>query len=190
MPPPPPPAPTLRPATESDLPALLALLLTSFRQFPLFRFLYAPLDSDLSAANDTVFFWRRRLLRELLDPSVSVVIAEVVDDGDGGREQRRRGHLGGGDGEAQGATGDGQQQRQQQQQMTEVEKESWRMLEWVVARGGLSQASMARRGCLVVGFAIWGVRVGHAAGGEERERLGGRAVDLRTALRGEELCIE
>jgi hypothetical protein len=74
-----PPNPTVRPATESDLPALLSLLLTSFRQFPLFSFLYAPLDADLSAARDTVFFWRRRLLRGLLDPRVSIVVAEVAE---------------------------------------------------------------------------------------------------------------
>jgi hypothetical protein len=167
----PPPTITIRPATESDLPALLSLLLTSFRQFPLFAFLYAPLDTDLSTAKDTIFFWRRRLLLELLDPGASIVVAELAEaEGVVGRERGR-----GGEGE---------------RLMTDVERESWRMLDWIGARGGLSQGSWARPGWAVVGFAIWNVRVGHAAGVGERERLAGPAVDFRTALRGNVFFIQ
>jgi hypothetical protein len=68
--------------------------------------------------------------------------------------------------------------------VTGVEKESWRMLDWIVAEGELSQASQMTPGCLVVGFAIWNVRIGHAASAAERERLGPAAVDFMTALRG------
>jgi hypothetical protein len=161
-----PPTVTIRPATESDLPALLSLLLTSFRQFPLFAFLYAPLDTDLSTAKDTIFFWRRRLLLELLDPGASIVVAELADaEGVVGRERGREGEEG-------------------ERQMTDVERESWRMLDWIGAQGELSQESWATPGCAVVGFAIWNVRVGHAAGAGERERLAGPAVDFRTVLRG------
>jgi hypothetical protein len=153
-----PPTITIRPATESDLPTLLSLLLTSFRQFPLFALLYAPLDTDLSAANDTIFFWRRRLLLELLDPGASIAVAELADaDGVPGRGRGRG-----------------------ERQMPDVERESWRMLDWIGARGGLGQESAA----VVVGFAIWNVRVGHAAGAGERERLAGPVVGFGTALRG------
>jgi hypothetical protein len=167
-----PPTPTLRLATESDLPALLSLLLTSFRQFALFRFLYAPLDTDLSAAKDTIFFWRRRLLLEVLDPGAEVVVAEVEEDL--GREGRPGISV---------AREDGQQQ-QQLVGLADVEKDSWRMLDWITARGELSQASQTTPGSLVVGFAIWNVRVGHAASIAERERLAPRAMDFGTALRG------
>jgi hypothetical protein len=156
-----PPTITIRPATEPDLPALLSLLLTSFRQFPLFAFLYAPLDTDLSAAEDTIFFWRRRLLLELLDPGASIVVAELAD--------------------AEGVVGRG---GERERQMADVQRESWRMLDWIGARGGLGQESAAGPGWAVVGFAIWNVRVGHAASADERERLAGQAVNFRTALRG------
>lgn len=78
------------------------------------------------------------------------------------------------------SAGNGQLQR-----LSSVERESWRMLDWINAQGELSQASRTTPGCLVVGFAIWNVRVGHAAGVAERERLAHRAVDFRTALRGD-----
>jgi hypothetical protein len=162
-----PPATTIRPATESDLSALLSLLLTSFRQFPLFAFLYAPLDADLSAAKDTIWFWRRRLLLELLDPGAEIVVAEVEEDP---RKKERPDAL----------VGNGQLQ-----QLNSVERESWRMLDWINAQGELSQVSTTTPGCLVVGFAIWNVRVGHAAGSAERERLAPHVADFRTALRGE-----
>ena len=83
---------------------------------------------------------------------------------------------GGGDGRMDG--------EEREEQMTGVERESWRMLEWIIAQGELSQASTARSGCVVVGFAIWDVRVGHAASAAERERLAAPAVDFGTALRG------
>ena len=162
-----PPTITVRSATESDLPALLSLLLTSFRQFPLFAFLYAPLDTDLSAAKDTIWFWRRRLLLELLDPGAEIVVAEVEEDPS--RKEKP----------------DASARNGQLQRLSSVERESWRMLDWINAQGELSQASRTTPGCLVVGFAIWNVRVGHAAGVAERERLAHRAVDFRTALRGD-----
>jgi len=71
---------SIRLARESDLTAILALLLTSFRQFPLFDFLYSPLDEDFDVAHDTVFFWRRRLLLDFLDPEASVIVAEAPLD--------------------------------------------------------------------------------------------------------------
>jgi hypothetical protein len=70
----------VRQAREDDLSAILALLLTSFRQFPLFDFLYSPLNKDFSFAQDTLFFWRRRLLLDLLDPEAAVIVAEAPVD--------------------------------------------------------------------------------------------------------------
>jgi hypothetical protein len=74
------PGVSIRLAQESDLTAVLALLLTSFRQFPLFDFLYSPLNENFDVAHDTVFFWRRRLLLDLLDPETSVIVAEAPLD--------------------------------------------------------------------------------------------------------------
>lgn len=71
---------SIRLARKSDLTAILALLLTSFRQFPLFDFLYSPLDENFDVAHDTVFFWRRRLLLDLFDPEASVIVAEAPLD--------------------------------------------------------------------------------------------------------------
>jgi len=153
----------VRSATEADLPALLSLLLTSFRQFPLFAFLYSPLDTDLSATHDTIFFWRRRLLLGLLDPGVTVLVAEIPIDLTEGRSARPVGE------EYEGMDG--------------VEKESWRMLDWVREKG-LRQESRVSHGMVVVGFAIWNLRLGHAATEEERVKLAPPVVDWRTALRG------
>src|SRR5438045_3164372 len=71
---------SIRRALESDINAIVALLLTSFRQFPLFDFLYAPLNENFDVAHDTVFFWRRRLLLDLLDPEVTILVAEAPLD--------------------------------------------------------------------------------------------------------------
>jgi len=68
---------TLRLATESDIPAITSLFLTSFRQFPLFAYLFSPLTTNLDYAHDTVWYWRRRLIVGLLDPATQIVIAEA-----------------------------------------------------------------------------------------------------------------
>jgi hypothetical protein len=67
----------IRIADEGDLNAILGLLLTSFRQFSLFDFLYSPLNEKLDYATDTIFLWRQRLLLDILDPNASIIIAEV-----------------------------------------------------------------------------------------------------------------
>jgi hypothetical protein len=68
---------TLRLATESDIPAITSLFLTSFRQFPLFAYLFSPLNTNLEFAHDTAWYWRRRLIVGLLDPGTQIVVAEV-----------------------------------------------------------------------------------------------------------------
>ena len=71
------PQPTIRLARESDIHAILSLFLTSFRQFPLFDYLFSPLNKNLDLAHDTVFYWRRRLIVGLLDPETSIIVAEA-----------------------------------------------------------------------------------------------------------------
>jgi len=68
---------SLRLATENDIPSIITLLLTSFRQFSLFDYLYSPLHQDLGNAKDTIFFWTRRVKLALTDPSSAVVVAEL-----------------------------------------------------------------------------------------------------------------
>ncbi|KAK0507544.1 hypothetical protein JMJ35_010067 [Cladonia borealis] len=136
--------PTIRPAHPSDIPALLSLLLTSFRQFPLFSHLYPHLLTNKDTAHDTILFWKQRLLLDLQDPFVSVLVAEIPETiclaiGHDIREGAMKS-----DDEAV------------------IEEESRRMLDWVQTRGGLSQVSQEREGWLVVGFAIWRDRIPEA----------------------------
>jgi hypothetical protein len=72
---------SLRLATENDIASIITLLLTSFRQFSLFDYLYSPLHQDLDNAKDTIFFWTRRVKLALTDPSSAVVVAELSGDG-------------------------------------------------------------------------------------------------------------
>src|SRR6201995_5306958 len=99
----------VRTAIEADIPAMLALLLTSFRQFPLFSYLYSPIAANIEAARDTVFVWRRRLLLEMLDPAAAVFVAEVPDSLE----------------PTQASPGDTDDQ---------VERDSWHMLDWVTRK--------------------------------------------------------
>ena len=122
--------PTIRDATEDDISAIVSLVLTSFRQFPLFAFLYSPLDNNKDAARDTIFFWSRRVLVDLLDPTATVQVAELanyslptVQDAD--------------------------------QSNDPIMEESWRMLEWLQRNSRLSQASKSSPGAIIVGFTIW-----------------------------------
>jgi hypothetical protein len=152
---------TVRSAEEADIPAISSLVLTSFRQFPLFNYLYSPLYDDINNAHDTVFFWSRRTLLDLLDPTANVLVAEVpktlsvtttcpvnADD--------------------------------------PVELESWRMLDWVLKKGKLSQESRKSPDKVVVGFAIWKDRLGHSASPSEKASL--PKADWISSLRSK--CVE
>jgi hypothetical protein len=127
---------SIRLTTEADIPALLSLLLTSFRQFELFSFLYSPLYTNKEAAHDTIWVWRRRLLIGLLDPATNIIVAEI-DEGISPTLVKR-----------EQVEGDG------------LQEESWRMLEWVTSRGRLSQSSKVIPRKVIVGFAIWRDREG------------------------------
>ena len=128
------PSVRVRPATIADLPAVLNLLLTSYRQFPLFSYLYAPLYKNLDWARDTRFFWRRQLRLTMLQPGATLVIAEtdapLPDNGP---------HTAKNDGD-------------------EV-KESSRMLEWIGAQGQ-TRVSTQEDDWQVCGWAMWMVRKG------------------------------
>jgi ribosomal protein S18 acetylase RimI-like enzyme len=129
------PIPTIRDATEGDIPAIVSLVLTSFRQFPLFAFLYNPLYNNKDAARDTIFFWSRRVLIDLLDPTTTVQVAELAND-----------IL--------------PTARAADQSDDPIAEESWRMLEWLQRNSRLSQASKSSPGAIIVGFTIWKDRPG------------------------------
>ena len=137
------PVAMIRDATEDDIPAIVSLVLTSFRQFPLFAYLYSPLTENKDTARDTVYFWGRRVLLDLLDPASTVHVAEVPND------------------VAQSTTSP-------QDSDDPVEQESWRMLDWVLQNSGLSQASRTTSGYVIVGFTIWKDRVGEGTSAVER----------------------
>jgi hypothetical protein len=119
--------PTLRLATEADVPAIISLLLTSFRSFPLFDFLYSPLRTDRNNAFDTIFFWSRRVKLAISNPLSAVVVAELPASSV--NEQLLNG--------AGPKTG-----------------EAWLMLDWVQTKARLQQCTKTT-GMFIVGFAIW-----------------------------------
>jgi hypothetical protein len=130
----------VRAAQECDLDAILALLLTSFRQFPLFDFLYSPLNRNFDVAHDTVFFWRRRLLLDLLDPEASVIVAEAPLDA-----------------LVNSASASGVQD------IDSIYKESLEALDWTETNR-LSTLSVPTTENVIVGFAIWRFRKGEKRG--------------------------
>jgi hypothetical protein len=127
---------SIRLAREGDLTAILALLLTSFRQFPLFDFLYSPLDTNFDFAQDTVYFWRRRLLLDLLDPEASVIVAEAPLDS-----------------LASARVGEPCSENDP------INQKSAAALDWTECNG-LSTRSTLAQGNAIVGFAIWRFRNG------------------------------
>jgi hypothetical protein len=120
--------PTLRLADNSDVPAILSLLLTSFRSFPLFDLLYSPLQENKDYALDTIFFWGRRVKLAIGDSHSSVLVAEVPQDAAQSIASWKDRHEGNG--------------------------EAWEMLEWARTRGRLEQAVPAKN-TAIVGFTIW-----------------------------------
>lgn len=127
---------SIRLAREGDLAAILTLLLTSFRQFPLFDFLYSPLDTNFDFAQDTVYFWRRRLLLDLLDPEASVIVAEAPLDS---LVSARVGEP--------------------SSENDPIHQKSTAALDWT-ERNGLSTRSTFAQDNAIVGFAIWRFRNG------------------------------
>jgi hypothetical protein len=161
----------IRPATPQDLSALTTLVVSSYRQFPLFNYLYSPLNVDRENATDTLWFWRRRILLEMLDTNSRVVVAEVD------QSTLTRASL---DQEDIGSHND-----------TEVEdsdfKASREMLEWTRQKlGGDPQITSSGR--VIVGFAIWFVRSPEGGGGASQPAV---RRSWRTMFRGEKIaCLE
>lgn len=145
--------PTSREADSADIPALLSLVLTSFRQFPLFAFLYSPLDTDIAFAHDTIWYWRRRFLLDILNPGVTVLVieAEILE----------------------GTPSDTHPVSIYDHGNHVVEEstkaKSWRMLDWVTAKAGLSQASVTSPQKTVLGFSIWKDRIGEQVSKAQKE---------------------
>jgi hypothetical protein len=119
----------IRPATHKDLLAISVLVLTSFRQFPLFSFLYSPLNVNRDYATDTLWFWSRRVQLEMLNPDARVTVAEVDKNVE--------------------ATS-----REDSSEVDEIVTESWEMFEWVTKRYGVEPQEI-HGGKVIVGFAIW-----------------------------------
>ncbi|CAG8949132.1 hypothetical protein HYFRA_00004754 [Hymenoscyphus fraxineus] len=156
------PKPTLRPATEQDIPSLLPLVLTSFRSFPLFSYLHSPLDNNLDLFHDTIYHWTARFLIGILDERTEVVVAEVpggsLDSGEGG----------GGEG--------GEGAREERERSEEVMRMGWEAMGWLERMG--MDMSKGEEEMVVVGFAIWegrgaeGGKMGDGDGnGEVGEKL-------------------
>ncbi|KIW07781.1 uncharacterized protein PV09_01707 [Verruconis gallopava] len=118
----------LREATVDDIPAMLSMLLTSFRRFPLFDYLYAPLHDDVSNASDTLYFWDKRLRKTLWDPSRTIIVAE---------------------GRNCGLPSEPREAPTQQ-----IERESWSMLSWINSSQALPLSS-SQTVCTPIGFAVW-----------------------------------
>lgn len=131
----------LRPAGFTDINAIISLVLTSFRHFPLFDYLYEPLRSNINYAHDTVFFWNRRLRIGLCDPNTTIMIAEVPSD-----------QLG------QTIEDAGSARSKRVQRNDEETEEAKKMLTWVEEKTGLSQTYTSPsdgRQMTIVGFSIW-----------------------------------
>jgi hypothetical protein len=71
---------SLRQARNTDVSTITSLVLTSFRQFPLFDYLYSPLREDIDNAHGTLFFWSRRVRAAVYDAAAMVMVAEVPFD--------------------------------------------------------------------------------------------------------------
>jgi len=123
----------IRPATRKDLFAISVLVLTSFRQLPLFSSLYSPLNVNRDYGADTLWFWRRRIQLEMLNPDARVTVAEV------GKNVKAM-------------------SREDSSEVDEVVKESWEMFEWVTKRYGVVEPQEVPGGKVIVGFAIWWIR--------------------------------
>jgi len=112
---------------------------------------------------------------DLLDPSAAIVVAEV----EAGKETTSPVR---GNDINEARKGSGMDAEEDGREIGEVEAQSQRMLQWVTSQGGLSQTSSS--GKVVVGFAIWNLRKGHAAQQPEANKSAASAVSWETSLRG------
>jgi hypothetical protein len=117
----------LRQSARQDIPSLVSLVLTSFRRFPLFDFLYTPLRSDINNAHDTIFFWNLRLRKAFLDPSAIIIVAEVPSE-------RLSSTL-------------------EDDQRT-IDQDSWEMWDWLQSQSKPCFNNGFRRNS-IAGFALW-----------------------------------
>ncbi|KAF4454933.1 acyl-CoA N-acyltransferase [Fusarium austroafricanum] len=133
------PAVRIRRAERADLDALTTLILTSFRQFQLFAYLYSPLQTCPISASDTLWYWRRRLRLEMLDPSTDVLVADIsVAD------------------ERPDATDDGESKRLHEWVLARRGQKDPQIRTIGKLGNGGSDGDLNDR--LVVGFAIWNLR--------------------------------
>ena len=140
----------VRPANSADLPQVVDLVLTSFRQFPLFDYLYAPLRTNLDGARDTRFYWRRRFQLAMLQPGATVLVAETNAPLPAASELQAR-----------------------RKDVPDYVKESWRMLNWIETQQtpDIQPLEGKRQVC---GWAVWMVRKGSKDGQTRKDLAGSR----------------
>jgi hypothetical protein len=154
---------TIRRATPSDIPALVTLILTSFRQIPTFQALHTPLLTKKSFAHDTVYFWRRRLLLAILDSDTNLDVVEVRKDDLTNFDEEDGGRVFGKDIEGE-----------------DHWRQGWNWLFWCRVHAGLSQISSVDSGKVIVGVAGWRIQRGL-----ESQQRGMSAVGWVGWMRGE-----
>jgi hypothetical protein len=165
---------TARKATSSDIPALLTLILTSFRQIPMFQALQSPLVTRKSFAHDTLWFWRRRFLLDLLDNESEIEVVEVdnVSVRQFGGQQ------------SEGGQGPPCAQGEDAENEDWQEGRNW----WFWCREHarlLGQVSSTDREKVIVGFASWKIRMGtHRTSSSPPEKCRTRMVLWLEWLRG------
>ena len=159
-------------AQPADIPAVTALVVTSFRRDPLVHRLLAPLARDPSLAEDTIYFWSRRLAIYLLDPDVRFTVASVPATWARERERQLRA---GGQGrctacpsppstpvDGGGATG-----AQPTTTGSGSPDELWQALDWLRDHDALGEDVDGQR---IAGFAVWRVQAGGRAWKGQRKQ--------------------
>lgn len=141
-------SPTLRLATEQDIPSLIALVLTSFRSFPLFEYLYSPLNTNLDYFQDTIYHWTARFLLGISDPATEIIVAELPA---GGLQ----------------AVGEGED---------EAMRKGWEAWGWL-ERNGMDM-ERGEEEMVVVGYAVWEVRMGSFEAANSRSGIGDMSAEV------------
>ena len=150
---------SIRLATREDIPDVVTLVLTSYRRFPLFDFLYQPLHNDINNANDTLYFWDRRMRKTLLDPSSRLIVAEIDSSAS---------------------------PQESSSDERSADKESWRMVDWLTEK---NLGTGVTSGRIFVGFALWRFEGEDAPSSPRRFSLTGKIQGLVNDSKLENLYI-
>jgi hypothetical protein len=163
---------TSRLAQPADIPAVAALVVTSFRRDPLVHRLLAPLARDPSLAVDTIYFWSRRLAIYLLDPDVRFTVASVPSTWAAERERQLRGERqskcnASPSAQSTPADGAGATGAQPETIGPVSPDELWQALDWLRDHDALGEDVDGQR---IAGFAVWRVEAGGRAWKGQRKQ--------------------